>query len=203
MTEPLSLYGKLLRPWLTVAVYLWALLLIADFSIKDSEPLLDRLADCSAILWTLMFWSASAVIVLWLIAFPAGGALLVEQNKRGAKFVLVAITAIAFVRWLLNWANLIGNPEIVTFALVFFSLWLSSWVWRRRKRLARHTSSLPSLDQAWSCFAVPVLAMTAMTLAVTMGEHEMLLRDNPAELRKILSIQCPGAVDRHRPDNFP
>lgn len=67
MTGSVGLYGKLLRPWLTAAVYFWTLQLIADFSINDPEPILDRLADCVAILWTLIFWVAAAAVVLWLV----------------------------------------------------------------------------------------------------------------------------------------
>jgi hypothetical protein len=98
MTGALSLYGKLLRPWLSVVVYLWILLLLADFAINDPEPILDRLADCSAILWTLILWAALAVFVLWLVAFFSGSARPIEFNKHGAKFVFVAITALGFIR---------------------------------------------------------------------------------------------------------
>ena len=45
MISAFGLYGKLLRPWLTVVVYLWILELIASFSLSDPEPLFDRLAD--------------------------------------------------------------------------------------------------------------------------------------------------------------
>ncbi len=59
MIGAFGLYGKLLRPWLTVVVYLWILELIASFSFSDPEPLIDQLADCSAILATLVFWTAN------------------------------------------------------------------------------------------------------------------------------------------------
>lgn len=197
MTSALRLYGKLLRPWLTVAVYLWVLQLIADFAINDPEPLLDRLADCGAILWTLIFWLALAVLVLWLIAPVAGGALLVDLSRRSAKVVLVSITALAFVRWLFNWASLLGNPDIVPLALGLLCLGLGIWVWRRRKGPGGQELSLPSLEESWSFFALPVLTVTAVLLAITVGKHVMILETNRMEHSAIESRSPKGKSQRH------
>lgn len=200
MISVLRLYGKLLRPWLIAAVYLWTLQLTADFAINDPEPIFDRLADCSAILWTLVCWSASAVVGLCLVALLTRRALLIDLNERAAKFVLVAITALAFVRWLLNWANLLGNPEIVTFVLVLLLLVIGGWVWFRRRRPTRDDPNLPSLDDGWSFFAVPILIGTAIILIVTVGKHLMLLRDNRAELRQNGQVKLPDEKSRKSPN---
>ncbi|HEY7217164.1 MAG TPA: sulfatase-like hydrolase/transferase, partial [Candidatus Binatia bacterium] len=167
-----------MRPWLTVAVYLWVLQLIADFAINDPEPIFDRLADCGAILWTLIFWIAAAVVLFWLIVPVVGRARLIDLNELGAKGLLVAISALAFVRWLFNWANLLGNRDIVSFALVLLCLGLGVWVWRRRKRQGGHELNLPSLDEGWSYFALPILTVISIVLTITVGRHLTLLYAN-------------------------
>lgn len=155
---------------------------MADFAINDPEPIFDRLADCGAILWTLFFWTASAVAVFWLIVPVVGRAPLINLNERGAKALLVAITALAFVRWLLSWANLLGNPDIVSFALVLLCLGLGVWVWRRRRRPVGHKLNLPSLDEGWSFFALPILMVTVIILTITVGQHLTRLYANRLEL---------------------
>ena len=200
MTTALRLYGNLLRPWLTVAVYLWSLQLIADFAINDPEPILDRLADCGAILWTLAFWLALAAVVLWLIAPAVGRPRLVVWNARGAKVMLVAITALAFVRWLLNWANLLGNPDIVFFSLVLLILGLGVWACRQRRAANADESNLPSLDEIWLFFTLPTLIITAMILAITVGRHLQGLNANRAEHRSIINSQSQSPKSRRPPN---
>ena len=83
MISAFGLYGKLLRPWLTVVVYLWILELMASFAISDPEPLFDRLADCSAILATLVFWTGIVSLLPWF------GALIFQRES------MLALNAIA------------------------------------------------------------------------------------------------------------
>ena len=200
MSGALRLYGKLLRPWFTAAVYLWTLELIANFAINDPEPILDRLADCSAILWTIVLWVGLGVVVLWLIAPFVGVLRLIDWNARSVKGVLVAITAIAFVRWLFNWANLLGTSDFVGYVLVLSVLGLSAWAWRRRTQPRGHDLEFLSLEEGWSFFALPILVFSAIILTITVGKHRAILNANRTELRRALPAQSQ-LTKSQRPPN--
>jgi Sulfatase len=100
----------------------------------------------------------------------------------------------------MTWADLLGNPDNVAFVLVFSLLVLFSWVWLRRKRPDRHDSNLPSLDDGWSFFTVPVLTVTAIILIITMGKRVMLLRADRAELRVATEFKLPHGKPRTFPN---
>ena len=55
MTGVASIYRRILPPWICVTVYAWALELRAVLG-TDPEPVSAWLADCFAILLTLIFW---------------------------------------------------------------------------------------------------------------------------------------------------
>jgi len=99
MRRTLTRYIQVLKPWLSVTVYLWLLGLQAAFG-TDADPLLDRLADSSAILWTLMFWAAglSGGILLVSIVFRISNVSKVNNLACNAAFI--AATALHFVLWL-------------------------------------------------------------------------------------------------------
>jgi arylsulfatase A-like enzyme len=199
MTAILRLYGKFLQPWLTVAVYLWMLQLMADFAMGDPEPLFDRLADCSAILWTLVFWSASAGVILCLAALIFGRTALLDLSDRGAKAALIVISAIGFLRWLFNWAVLFGNPNAVFYALIGSSLALGAWVWRRRKHWGERKLRSPSLSDGWYCFTLPMLIASAVMLMVAVGQNRSVLKSSRSILdRNANAVQ--NVLSRRRPN---
>ena len=112
MRRALTRYIQILKPWLSVTVYLWLLELQAAFG-TDAEPLLDRLADSSAILWTLMFWAAglSGGILLVSIVFRISNVSKVNNLACNAAFIVA--TAFHFVLWLHKWKVRYPEVEVV------------------------------------------------------------------------------------------
>jgi len=184
MTRIIRLYGQFLRSWLTVVVYLWTLELFAVFAMGDPEPLLDRLADCSAILWTLAFWTASAVVALWSAALISNRMKLLVLSDRCVKVALVLVTAICFVRWVFNWTMFFNNPDAVLYVLIPICLILGVSVWLRRKNRSQRELSVLSLSDGWNYFALPVLLVTFIILAVKVGENVTVLSANRAVVRR-------------------
>ncbi len=175
-------YGKFMQPWITVTVYIWLLQLTAHFAIGDPEPLLDRLADCSAILWTLLFWINSVVILMWLATLIWHPTAVLNFNELAAKTAIVIFTAFAFVRWLFNWAAFVGNLDLITIALAILCIVLGLWVCRLRARPDYRRLDLPSLRDGWCYFALPVLTGTMSLLVFTAGAHRLELKSNRAAL---------------------
>jgi arylsulfatase A-like enzyme len=201
MMRGFRLYGDLLRPWATVAVYLWALQLVFDFAMTDPEPLLDRLADCSAILWTILFWTAFGVGFICFTAPLVGRIRLVDWNSRIVKVLLILITAVAFVRWLFNWASLLGNSKLIFPVLILLSFILSLWVWRRRSHSQRRESRrcLPSLGEGWAFLTLPILICSSVIVVFAMGKHAAILYGNRTELRSVL-LKSPSENLRQLPN---
>ncbi len=191
MISAFGLYGKLLRPWLTVVVYLWILELIASFSLSDPEPLIDRLADCSAILATLVFWTGIVSLLPWLGALIFQRESILALNARANKGALVLITALALVRWLFLWTALLGDPNAVAFALMAVGLFLGAWLWRRRKRTGAAEPVAFSLADGWSYCAAPILITCAAILAIKIGANIRLRESNRAALNR---------ASEHRPN---
>src|SRR5215475_4561333 len=95
-------YIQILQPWLSVTVYLWLLELQAAFG-TDPEPLLDRLADSNAILWTVMFWNAGISVCIFLVSIPCRTSNVSKVNHLACTAIFILITAFYFVRWLQKW----------------------------------------------------------------------------------------------------
>ncbi len=192
-------YGKCLQPWITVTVYFWSLQLIADFAIGDPEPLVDRLADCSAILWTLLLWINTIVIPVWLATLIWHPTVL-NFNELAAKIAIVIFTALAFVRWLFNWAVLIGNFDLVITVLVILCIVLGLWVRRLRVRFDRRRADLPSLRDGCRYFALPVLTGTMALLVFTVGTHWLVLKSNRAALPESIAGGSLDVTIHKRPN---
>jgi hypothetical protein len=193
-----SLYGQLMQPWLMVIVYLWLLQLMAVFGIHDPEPLLDRLADWSAILWTLAFWAALGILVTWVIALFVNQKIVLMLNDRAAKAALVLITAFYFIRWISVWEILVGNSEAVAYALIVASLVLGSWAWRRRMDRRKHEFGGLSLRHEWYYVAFLVLVVSALTLAIKVIRHTAQLRENQKVVRRAADLHLPHGARQPR-----
>src|SRR5262245_48320353 len=102
MKRILTRYTQILLPWLSVTVYLWLLEFQAAFG-TDPEPLLDRLADSSAILWTLMLWIAGLSVGALLVSIPFRISTVSKANHLACNAALILITAFHFLRWLDKW----------------------------------------------------------------------------------------------------
>jgi arylsulfatase A-like enzyme len=171
--------------------------LMAIFAINDPEPLLDRLADCSAILWTLVLWMTLAASLSWLTALVLNAAALLHFSEQAAKVAMIIITALAFLRWLFKWTTLLGNPHVVPAALVTLSIALGLWVWRRRTSRRDRDLDLPSLRDFWGYFGLPVLTSTMALLVFIAGSHWLMLKYNRAILREsIAEDSFEGAGDK-------
>ena len=92
-------YITIFQQWLCVIVYLWLLELQAAFG-TDAEPLLDRLADTSAILWTLMFWIGALSMGIFFLSNLFGASIVSRVNHLACNAAFILITAFHFVLWL-------------------------------------------------------------------------------------------------------
>ena len=197
MTSIFRLYGKLLQPWITVAAYFWMLEVTFCFASNDPEPFLDRAADCSAILWTLLFWVAAVVMVPWLSAAIFDRAILLAINEYVSTAALVVITALAFARWLFNWAAVVSAPSTITYILIGASLVLAIWVWLRWKRPPQRDGVAFSLNDAWYFCVLPVLVISATTIGFKVASHQRLLNASRASLgRNSRSLDLQKAAGR-------
>jgi arylsulfatase A-like enzyme len=121
-------------------------------------------------------------------------------NKLAATGVLIITTALAFIRWLFNWANLLGNRDVVPVALVTLCVVLGIWVWRRRKSPVQLGVNLPFFRDACCCFALPILMLSAAILAVRVGNHLLVLKSNRAALTRYIASSLPEGQINKRPN---
>ena len=191
MISVIRLYGKFLQPWITVAVYLWLIEVMSCFAINDPEPFLDRAADCSAILWTLLFYTSAAVIVPWLITLIFKSTTSLAINGYASTAIFILITALGFVRWLVNWTAVIGEPSAVTYILAGVSIVLALWAWRRRKRPPQRSEVAFTLSDAWNFCVIPVLVVSTMTIAFKVVTHQTLLNASRAALSRSSRLLDP------------
>jgi len=159
-------YGKIAAPWLTALVYLWILELMAVFSAGDPEPLFDRIADCGAILATLVFWMSLAALLPSLLSLLLADEKIIALNRGAAKAALILITALYFLRWLFTWAGSSGGPDWIFYIVLSLCLLFAGLSWRQRNN---RRSSEFSLEDGWRYFARPILVAAALVLAVKVG----------------------------------
>jgi arylsulfatase A-like enzyme len=185
----LQLYTELLKPWLTVVVYLWMLELLACFAINDPEPLFDRIADLGAILVTLAFWTCLAVLLPWFLALVLPNRkIILSFNDFLVKAAIILITAWFFIRWLLNWATLLGSDNAIGYILVIIGVLMGAWAWHRRKKQVGGDQVNFHLTDGWCYCALPILTATAVLLAVKVATN-------------VWNVQSPaGHHSRHRPN---
>lgn len=173
MRRTLTRYIQILQPWLSVTVYLWLLELQAAFG-TDAEPLLDRLADSSAILWTLMFWATglSGGILLVSIVFRISNVSKVNNLACNAAFIIP--TAFHFVVWLHKWKVRYPECEVfVSFLLVCCAVVIALWALKRKgKQRADIHSALPTLNDCFYFAALPVIVTSALVLAVKIAKEQ-------------------------------
>src|SRR5690242_14484061 len=111
-------YGKIAAPWLTAVVYLWILELMAVFAAGDPEPFFDRIADCSAILATLVFWTSLAALLPWLLRLIFADEKIIALNRGAAKIALILITALYFLRWLFAWVGSTARTDWIFYIVL-------------------------------------------------------------------------------------
>ena len=121
-------YIPFFQPWLCVIVYLWLLELQAAFG-TDAEPLLDRLADTSAILWTLMVWTGGLSMGVFLLSNLFGASIVSRVNHFACNTALILITAFHFVLWL---HKLKPGMEVSLILILASCAVFSAWALKRR-----------------------------------------------------------------------
>lgn len=178
MIKAATYYKEIVAPWICLAVYLWALELRAAVG-TDWEPVTAWLADCSAILLTLVFWALIFCAPLALVGVAIGANRMTSINKLIVKALLVLITAVHLVRWLLIWQNLPGNIDIGLVMLVVVTAGLAVLAIRRRNSpQARKAATLPSLDECFSFGALPALLGAMALIAIrVVGDQPSLPRN--------------------------
>ena len=159
-------YGKIAGPWLTAVVYLWILELMAVFAAGDPEPFFDRIADCSAILATLVFWTSLAALLPWLLSLIFSDERIIALNRGAAKIALILITALYFLRWLFTWVGSTARTDWIFYIVLGLCLLFASLSWRRRNN---RRSSEFSLDDGWTYFARPILLAAVLVVGAKTG----------------------------------
>lgn len=167
MKRILKLYIQILLPWLSVTVYLWLLELQAAFG-TDPEPLLDRLADSSAILWTLMLWIAGLSVGALFVSVPFRISTVSKANHLACNAALILVTAFHFFRWLGKWKLPNRSIVIIAIALLILCALLSLWAAKRRKgRSDTNSNSVwPRLNDCFYFAAFPVIVASFLAVVV-------------------------------------
>ena len=189
-----SLFGSILRPWLCLAVYLWALELQASYG-TDFEPLLDRLADAATILWSLVLWTLVICVGVTLPGLLWRWSTICRINQSICRISCILVSALFMTRWLNGWVR----PELTSPAidgLVILAIALVYFMVRRRRRLASapSTSNLSLWQDCFSFGVLPVLFASIIVLgiriAISIGPGKIVwaathagnsLRDSKAE----------------------
>ena len=196
MKKIATFYGAIASPWLCVTVYLWGLELRAVIG-TDSEPVAVWLADCGAILLTLAFW---ALVFSFAVA-PMGAlvhrAIVLRCNRVAAQGALVAVTALYFLRWLLNWqfaASSNGVPMVLLILVALLGIWA---VARRKQNSAPTDISLPALEDCFYFGALPVLLAAILWVGVWMVRSSLFVRPQSTALA---GTSVPHADLKSRPN---
>ncbi len=158
----LGLYKDIASPWICATVYLWALELRAVIS-TDSEPVTAWLADCAAILLTLLLWTLIFCLPIALVAGFMGRARVHYLNKLAVKACLIVITALYFVRWLFTLQLYSAEHDVGLIALVIAAAGLAIWAFRRRRtRAIDLEANLPRrcADRSENCWRLHLGAKT-------------------------------------------
>lgn len=166
MKLAVACYRDIAASWICAAVYLWVLELRAAIG-TDSEPVAAWLADCAAILLTLVFWAAVLALPITIFGITGGIDRIRSINKLVVKACLVSITAVHLVRWLLNWQNIVTNVDLGLVLLAIGATVLTILaIIQRRKPKTEEVVSLPSLDDCFHFGALPLLVGAIALVAV-------------------------------------
>jgi arylsulfatase A-like enzyme len=174
-----------------VIVYLWSLEFQAIYG-TGFAPLLDRLADASAILWTLIFWSGFSCIVIALFGGLVFPSIVTRLNTGACSLCCFVVTIIFLGRWLIGlqvvgsifWLVVIGVA--IMYALV--------WLWHARP--ATSSCRLVSWQDCFSYFALPILLLTALTLGIKIGGFVMAQKNALAFFTGDLASEGPENTSR-------
>jgi arylsulfatase A-like enzyme len=162
----LVLYKEIASPWICATVYLWALELRAVIS-TDSEPVTAWLADCAAILLTLLFWTLIFCLPIAIVAGFMGRARVGDLNRLAVKACLIVITALYFVRWLFTLQLYSAEHDVGLIALVIAAAGLAIWTFRRRRTSnVTEDTNLASLEDCFSFVALPIVIGAVVLVGV-------------------------------------
>lgn len=171
-------YRAIAVPWVCLAVYFWLLELRAALG-TDSEPIMVWFADCAAILLNLVFWILLFCIPLALAGLAVGATRLEWANGSAVKAALVLVTALHFVRWLLNWQSFVVGYDLglIILALAALSLAICA-IKRRRTPRTIPAAPLPSMGDCFTFGALPLLFVAMVVLTVRVVGDRMSLAQN-------------------------
>jgi arylsulfatase A-like enzyme len=174
MKRTVAFYLNLAAPWICVAVYFWSLELRAAMG-TDSEPVTVWLADCAAILLTLVFWVMVAVLMLALAVSLIGRERGLGLNRLAASAGIIVVTAMHFVRWLLNWENISSHLDVGLAVLAGATLVLAALAWKQRQTQPSQVNKvLPSLEDCFLFGALPVVIAAIVIVGIRIAGNSNL-----------------------------
>ena len=192
MIKGFNVYCEILRPWVCVVVYLWGLELQASYG-SDQERVLDRLADASLILWTLLFWLGALCVPLSIIALIRGGRNLIPFNVILCKAILVLISGAFLLRWL----YMLGFDPIFG-ALLSSILLLLFWrVWCHVRASGITKLALPTLEDSFYFGALPIVGLSLLILCGKVTTRDM---PRPAETKLLLQHPADNRTSHKEPN---
>lgn len=163
MKRALLSYGIFVRPWLCVVLYLWGLELQAVYH-ADFTPLLDSLADCVSILWTLFSWCAALGALISLGGLVWDQTFLRRVNESICRASCVIVSGLFLTRWLQGWQAFEPGGSVIYWLLLIICSLLYLWV-RLRSKVVRDESA--SVILTWrDCFSYLVLPVIIATVAL-------------------------------------
>jgi arylsulfatase A-like enzyme len=161
-----SLFGSIARPWFCVVVYLWALELQAAYR-SGYEPLLDQLANASAILWTMLSWT-----LLFCAALTCAGSLwprsaVTRANDFLCRACCLIVSGYFLRHWIGGWRPQQAEHDPVTWLLFLVVASLYWFVrWRRERAPAATYLRIPSSRDCFAFAVLPLLLTTAVILGI-------------------------------------
>ena len=172
-------FGIILCPWLCAVAYLWILELQSVYG-ADFEPVVDGLADASAILWTLNLWVAvfTTFVSLTVLFFPPKS--VYRVNEFFCRIVCIFVSAFYLVRWLARWSSLVGAGYTVIYTLILLSAGLYFLARHQRMRSpSAGADKLPSWRDCFGYAVLPVLIVSVVILGIRIAEFLSGRRDIP------------------------
>jgi arylsulfatase A-like enzyme len=187
-------FGIILRPWLCVVAYLWILELLSVYG-TDFEPVMDGIADASAILWTLNLWVAVVAALVSLTTQFLPPLSVRRTNEFVCRVVCLLVSAFYLMRWLTRWSSLIGNAYAVLYVLILLSAGLYFLTRRRRIRSPRAgADDLPSWQDCFGYAVLPVLIASVVVLGIRVAEVLYARHDIPTVFSESLAANPRAAA---------
>jgi arylsulfatase A-like enzyme len=152
-----------------VVTYVWGLEFQSVYA-EDFEPLLDRLADASSILLSLLFWTLLICALVALVGTLWRQSILLQINQPIVRIYCILASGFYLGRWINRWASPhLETPVIYWAVILAVSLAYFLVRQRRRRAPAATASDLPSWQDCFYFGVIPVVFASILVLGIKIG----------------------------------